>query len=242
MHRARCRGGKATRRNRVGGIGGLVLHEQTVETESPAQATGADKRCPALAEADWLIETLVTFEERKNFAVSPQRRLAPAERRFRPALRARQVVPREQGSAATAQMVRMPRVVGPGSARHRALEMGKKCGHVYFPRRSASFFFCKSSIVVTCWSVTRLHVVERTAFLVFRNLVILEQLLEPVVGVAADLAHGIAPFLGVLVHDPRQLLAALLGERGDRNPDDLAVRRRVETEVALLNRALDGGA
>ena len=57
------------------------------------------------------------------------------------------------GSAARAQMMKVAWVVRPGPAWYRALKMGKKCGHVYFPRRSASFFFCKSSMAVTCWSV-----------------------------------------------------------------------------------------
>ena len=47
-----------------------------------------------------------------------------------------------------------------------------------------------------------LDLVEALPLVVFRNLVILQQLLEPVVGVAAHLADDVASFLGLLVHVP----------------------------------------
>jgi hypothetical protein len=45
-----------------------------------------------------------------------------------------------------------------------------------------------------------LDLVEALPLVVLRDLVILQQLLEAVVGVAADLPHGVAPLLGLLVH------------------------------------------
>src|SRR4029077_4296995 len=54
-----------------------------------------------------------------------------------------------------------------------------------------------------------LDFVEALALVVFGNLVVLEELLQLLVRVAADLAHAVAPVLGVLVHELRQLLAAL---------------------------------
>ena len=44
-----------------------------------------------------------------------------------------------------------------------------------------------------------LDLVQALPLVVFGDLVVLEQLLEPLVGVAADLAHDVAPFLGLLV-------------------------------------------
>src|SRR6187399_2411083 len=44
-----------------------------------------------------------------------------------------------------------------------------------------------------------LHVFQRTPLVVFRDLVVLEELLEAIVGVAAHLADGVAAFLRVLV-------------------------------------------
>ena len=84
-----------------------------------------------------------------------------------------------------------------------------------------------------------LHVVERAPLVVFGNLVVLEQLLQPVVGVAADLPDGVAAVFGVLVDEPRHLLAPLLGQRRNRHAEHLAVGRRVQPEVRLLDAALD---
>src|SRR3954468_19988893 len=44
-----------------------------------------------------------------------------------------------------------------------------------------------------------LHFVEPALFVVLRNRRVLQELLEPIVGIAADLAHGVAAFLGQLV-------------------------------------------
>ena len=148
------------------------------------------------------------------------------------------------------------RIERPGAARHRALEVGEE-GHerqesevkstcarmarnaAYLPSSSASFFFCMSSIMRDVLVRDLLHVVERPPLVVFGDLVVLEQLLQPVVGVATHLADGVAAFFGVLVHEPRHFLAALLGQGGNRNAHHLAVGRGIQAEVALLDRAFD---
>src|SRR5437773_8609518 len=61
-----------------------------------------------------------------------------------------------------------------------------------------------------------LYFVEAPAIVVFRDFVIFEELLELLIRLAPDQSHAVAPFLGVLVNELRQLLAALLGERGKR--------------------------
>src|SRR5262245_34689666 len=84
-----------------------------------------------------------------------------------------------------------------------------------------------------------LDLVEALSLVVFGDLVVLEEFLEPVVGVAAHLAYAVAPFLGELVHQLRHLLAPLLGERGQRDAHDFAVVGRVEAEIGAADRLLD---
>ena len=68
---------------------------------------------------------------------------------------------------------------------------------------------------------------------------ILEELLQPLVRVAADLADDVASLLGLLVDVPRKFLAALVGQRRNRNANDLAVVGRIEPEVRGADRFLD---
>ena len=56
----------------------------------------------------------------------------------------------------------------------------------------------------------------------------------------ARVPHGDAAFLGQLVHHLHQLLAALLGQRRQRHPDQVALRGRVEAEVGVADGLLDG--
>src|SRR5919108_4308128 len=65
-------------------------------------------------------------------------------------------------------------------------------------------------------------------------------LLEVVDDVAADIPNRDATLLRDLPRDLHELLPPLLGELRDRQPDDLPVVGRVEAEVGLLDRALDG--
>ena len=86
-----------------------------------------------------------------------------------------------------------------------------------------------------CWSVIFCTSSSAAPLVVFGDLVFLEQLLQPVVGVAAHLPDGVAALLGVLVHEARHLLAALVGQRRDRNADDLAVVGGIEAEVGAAD-------
>jgi len=56
----------------------------------------------------------------------------------------------------------------------------------------------------------------------------------------ADVAHRDASFLGLGPHDLDVLLAALLGELGEHDADRLAVAGRVDAEVGVADRLLDG--
>ena len=64
--------------------------------------------------------------------------------------------------------------------------------------------------------------------------------LEVLARVAAEVAHGDAAVLGHVLDDLDVLLAALLGERREVEPDDRAVVARVDAEVAVADRLLDG--
>src|SRR5487761_2181838 len=65
------------------------------------------------------------------------------------------------------------------------------------------------------------------------------QLLEPLPGVAAGVAHGDAAVLGELVHDLHQLTPALLVHLGQRHADDGALVRRLEPHARIADRLLD---
>src|SRR5580700_3114611 len=90
-----------------------------------------------------------------------------------------------------------------------------------------------------------LHVDQLGGHLVLADVAILLHTTEMVDLVATDIAHGHARFLGLAMDHFHEILAPLLGELRDRDPDHLAVVARVEAEVALLDRLLDraeGGA
>ena len=64
-------------------------------------------------------------------------------------------------------------------------------------------------------------------------------LLQVVLGVAAHVADGDLLLLGVLAGELGQVLAALLGQRRDRDAQGLAVDDRVEAEAGVADRLLD---
>src|SRR5262249_32464681 len=68
-----------------------------------------------------------------------------------------------------------------------------------------------------------LDLVEPLALVVLGDLVVFEQLLQPVVRLAADLANAVPSLFAQLVHVARQLFAALFGQRRDRDTHDLSV-------------------
>ena len=65
------------------------------------------------------------------------------------------------------------------------------------------------------------------------------ELLDPGDRVGARVAHGDPALLGELVDDLDQLLAPLLRERRERDPDQVALRRRVEAEPGVADGLLD---
>src|SRR5579864_2548060 len=85
-----------------------------------------------------------------------------------------------------------------------------------------------------------LHVDELGGDLVLAHMALLLDAAQVVDLVATDVAHRDARLLGLAMDDLDQVLAALLGELRDRDADQLSVVARVEPEVTLLNRLLDG--
>ena len=59
-------------------------------------------------------------------------------------------------------------------------------------------------------------------------------------GVGAGVADRDAAFLGELVDHLHQLLAPLLGEGRQRHPDQVALGRRIQAEIGVADRLLDG--
>ena len=62
-----------------------------------------------------------------------------------------------------------------------------------------------------------LHVVLCAALFVFRGELVLQQLLQVLVGIAAQVAHGDLGFLAFVAGHLGQLAAALFGQRGHRH-------------------------
>src|ERR1700688_357793 len=85
-----------------------------------------------------------------------------------------------------------------------------------------------------------LHIDELGGDLVLADVAVLLDAAQMVDLVAADVAHGDARLLGLAMNHLDEVLAALLGELRDGDPDHLAVVARVQPEVALLDRLLDG--
>src|SRR5262249_34794373 len=75
--------------------------------------------------------------------------------------------------------------------------------------------------------------------LVFGDVAVLFGFLDHVHRVAPRRAHRHARLLGLLADDLRELLAALLRERRNRQPHELAVGDRVDPEVARADRLVD---
>src|SRR5580704_5295777 len=85
-----------------------------------------------------------------------------------------------------------------------------------------------------------LHVDELGGDLVLAHVAVLLDAAQVVDLVATDVAHRDARLLGLAMDHLDEVLAALLGELRDCDPDHLAVVARVEPEVTLLYRLLDG--
>src|SRR4051794_28089441 len=70
-----------------------------------------------------------------------------------------------------------------------------------------------------------LEAVLAAVLVVCADVAVVDQLLQVVHAVAADVADGDAAFLGEMPHDLDELLAAFLGQLRDRQADELAVVR-----------------
>src|SRR5215207_1800735 len=84
-----------------------------------------------------------------------------------------------------------------------------------------------------------LHLGLPTPLLVVADFAVLDQLLEVLQDVAADVSNRDFSVLAVTTDELDELLAAFLGQLGDRETDDLAVVRGREAEVGLHHRLLD---
>ena len=69
---------------------------------------------------------------------------------------------------------------------------------------------------------------------------VLQELLQMLVGVAPDVADGDARVLGFVAHDLDEIAAAFLGQRRHRNADQITARRGIEPEVRVADRLFDG--
>src|SRR5699024_4204724 len=85
----------------------------------------------------------------------------------------------------------------------------------------------------------RFELLLRAGALVLADLLVLDQLLDGLLRVAAGAAHGDAALLGLGACELDVLLAAVLGERRQHHAEGVAVVRRVHTEVRLAQRGLD---
>jgi len=86
-----------------------------------------------------------------------------------------------------------------------------------------------------------LDIVQGAALFVLADEFVLQQLLQVLIGVAADVARGHAVVLSYTVQALYDFPAALLGERRNRHPDQLAIVRRIEAQIRISNSLLDGG-
>src|SRR5207244_2541524 len=76
--------------------------------------------------------------------------------------------------------------------------------------------------------------------LVLGRLAIFLQLVELVSRRAPQIAHGDAALLGLMLHALHELAPTLLVELREHDADDHTVVRRVEAEVGVADRLLDG--
>ena len=104
---------------------------------------------------------------------------------------------------------------------------------------SSSFLFKRSSIRVDVLVGELLQPVLCAPLLVVAHVPVANELLQVVHAVTTDVADGDLPVLGKVAHHLDELLPPLLGQLGDREPDQLAVVGRCQTEVRLEDRPLD---
>src|SRR5574340_78180 len=67
----------------------------------------------------------------------------------------------------------------------------------------------------------------------------LDHILERTIGIAADVAYCDARAFGFVAHHLDQVAAAFFRQCGHRHPDDVAVSRRIQAEIAVAYRLFD---
>ncbi|MDB5967123.1 MAG: hypothetical protein JWQ72_3623, partial [Polaromonas sp.] len=87
-----------------------------------------------------------------------------------------------------------------------------------------------------------LNVVVGAALVVFRCQFVLDQLLDVVVGVPAQVADGHLGMFAFGADHLGELLAALFGHGRHRHADEVTLRRRVQPEIGITYGFLDLGA
>src|SRR5690606_34881490 len=75
-----------------------------------------------------------------------------------------------------------------------------------------------------------LDLVDGAPLVVFRDLLVLDELLQVLVGVAPQVADGDLGLLAFMPDDLDELAPALLGERRHRHADEVAAGRRIQPE------------
>ena len=112
------------------------------------------------------------------------------------------------------------------------------------PKDLEQFGFLGLDVLVHLGGVTAGELVQLllgTPDVVLARLAIFCQLVERVLGVAADGADRHLRVLALATRDLHHLLAAFLGELGEHHADDLSVIGRVHPEIAVADRTLDRG-
>ena len=235
------RGGRRSARARPGGAG------RGTRARSSRRRASSDRRPRRSGRPQFSVEKAYTARLRtpRSGAASTVRRSARVPARW-PASE-RQPAPR--GPAAVAvhddRHVRAP-IGGTGSARARRRgaaglmrpQEPYLLAQTVPPRGqtsmiSASLALSAASICCDVLVGELLQPVLGAVHVVGAGVAVLLELLQVVDRVAADVARGHAPLLGHVPHLLHELLAPLLGELRDRQPDQLAVVGRRQAEVGL---------
>src|SRR5262245_55818640 len=105
-------------------------------------------------------------------------------------------------------------------AGHRTFEVSEERCHGLLAEQLGIFFLLKVVDGADLLIGDFLNFLQGSPLIVFGDGVVFEQLLEPVIGVAADRPDLIAPFFSVLVHEARHFLPSIFSQRWNWNPDD----------------------
>src|SRR5574340_1769417 len=130
--------------------------------------------------------------------------------------------------------------IGSGAARVVLVNTGRCAEAATSDRHQVGFLLLQQPVDVGDVMVGQLlQLLVRTPLVVLRALLVLQQALQVLVGVAAHVAHRDARGLGFLVHDLDEIAPPLLGEGRHRHADEFARGGRVEAEIGVADRLLD---